>query len=143
MSGVLVVAEARRGELRDVSLELIGAARTLGQAPLSVAVVDHDPSRYRQRVRPRERVVPDSDASARALREAGEEPLRGLLVPDGDDHDLVGELQSSLQREVVPLVQGPLEEVGIHTGAVVHELEVLVDDGHLLHRHDDPHRRAP
>ena len=50
MSGVLVVAEARRGELRDVSLELIGAARTLGQAPLSVAVVDHDPSRYRDRL---------------------------------------------------------------------------------------------
>ena len=50
MSGVLVVAEARRGELRDVSLELIGAARTLGPAPLSVAVVDHDPSRYRDRL---------------------------------------------------------------------------------------------
>ena len=27
MSGVLVVAEARRGELRDVTFELIGAAR--------------------------------------------------------------------------------------------------------------------
>src|SRR5256885_11342591 len=50
MSGVLVVAEARRGELRDVTLELIGAARTLGPAPLSVAVVDHDPSRYRDRL---------------------------------------------------------------------------------------------
>ena len=49
MSGVLVVAEARRGELRDVSLELIGAARSLG-GPLSVAVIDHDPSRYRDRL---------------------------------------------------------------------------------------------
>jgi electron transfer flavoprotein alpha subunit len=29
MSGVLVIAESRRGELRDVSFELIGAARTL------------------------------------------------------------------------------------------------------------------
>jgi electron transfer flavoprotein alpha subunit len=50
MSGVLVVAEARRGELRDVTLELIGAAKRLGDGPLSVAVVDHDPSRYRDRL---------------------------------------------------------------------------------------------
>jgi electron transfer flavoprotein alpha subunit len=50
MSGVLVVAEARRGELRDVTLELIGAAKGLGDGPLSVAVVDHDPSRYRDRL---------------------------------------------------------------------------------------------
>jgi electron transfer flavoprotein alpha subunit len=49
MSGVLVVAEARRGELRDASLELIGAAQSLG-GPLSVAVIDHDPSRYRDRL---------------------------------------------------------------------------------------------
>ena len=48
MSGVLVVAEARRGELRDVTFELIGAARGLGS--LSVAVIDHDPSRYRERL---------------------------------------------------------------------------------------------
>ena len=45
MSGILVVAETRRGELRDVSLELIGAARTLKDATggrLAVAVVDAD-----------------------------------------------------------------------------------------------------
>jgi electron transfer flavoprotein alpha subunit len=50
MSGVLVVAEARRGELRDVSLELIGAAKALsaaGAGPLAVAVVDADPARFR------------------------------------------------------------------------------------------------
>src|SRR5205823_3302366 len=39
-----------REKPRDVLLELIGAARTLGPAPLSVAVVDHDPSRYRDRL---------------------------------------------------------------------------------------------
>jgi electron transfer flavoprotein alpha subunit len=50
MSGVLVVAEARRGELREVTLELIGAAKGLGQGPLSVAVVDHDPSRFADRL---------------------------------------------------------------------------------------------
>ena len=45
MSGILVVAETRRGELRDVSLELIGAARTVKDAAggrLAVAVVDAD-----------------------------------------------------------------------------------------------------
>jgi electron transfer flavoprotein alpha subunit len=51
MSGVLVVAEARRGELRDVTFELIGAARELmGAGPLFVAVIDKDPSRYRDRL---------------------------------------------------------------------------------------------
>ena len=48
MSGVLVVAEARRGELRDVTFELIGAARGLGS--VSLAVIDSDPSRYRDRL---------------------------------------------------------------------------------------------
>jgi electron transfer flavoprotein alpha subunit len=50
LSGVLVVAEARRGELRDVTFELIGAASGLGGGPVSVAVVDHDPSRYSDRL---------------------------------------------------------------------------------------------
>jgi electron transfer flavoprotein alpha subunit len=49
MSGVLVLAEARRGQLRDVSLELIGAALALGQSsgePVKVAVLDPDPQRF-------------------------------------------------------------------------------------------------
>ncbi len=51
MSDVLVVAETRRGELRDVSLELIVAARAVTQASggrLLVAVLDHDPARFAQ-----------------------------------------------------------------------------------------------
>jgi electron transfer flavoprotein alpha subunit len=47
MTGILVVAEARRGELRDVSFELIAAALELGQqagAPVSVALIDGEPS---------------------------------------------------------------------------------------------------
>ena len=53
MSGVLVVAEARRGELRDVSLELIGAGLAVkGQAdgPLKVAVLDQDPGRFAEQL---------------------------------------------------------------------------------------------
>jgi len=48
VSDVLVVAEARRGELREVSLELIGAARRVKDASggrLLVAVADHEPQR--------------------------------------------------------------------------------------------------
>jgi electron transfer flavoprotein alpha subunit len=51
MSGVLVVAEVRRGELRDVTLELIGAAGALrehtGERVL-VAVLDSQPDRHAQ-----------------------------------------------------------------------------------------------
>ncbi|MFN8205236.1 MAG: electron transfer flavoprotein subunit alpha/FixB family protein [Solirubrobacteraceae bacterium] len=46
MSGVLVVAEARRGELREVSLELVSAARAVKDAAggrLTVAVIDAHP----------------------------------------------------------------------------------------------------
>jgi electron transfer flavoprotein alpha subunit len=57
MSGILIVAEQRRGELRPVSLELIGAAQQLragadgsrgagGAAEVAVAVVARDPARF-------------------------------------------------------------------------------------------------
>jgi electron transfer flavoprotein alpha subunit len=49
MSGILVLAETRLGELRDVSLELIGAAREIADAvggPVKVAVLDGRPERY-------------------------------------------------------------------------------------------------
>lgn len=47
MSGVLIVAEQRRGELRPVSLELIGAAQALRRdgEPVSVAVLAETPGR--------------------------------------------------------------------------------------------------
>lgn len=53
MSGVLVVAETRRGELRDVSLELIGAARRIKDevgCRLQVAVVDASPEPFAERL---------------------------------------------------------------------------------------------
>src|ERR1700735_423534 len=49
MNGVLVVAETRRGELREVSLELISAGLSVKDAAggrVTVAVVDHDPERF-------------------------------------------------------------------------------------------------
>jgi len=53
MSGVLVIAEARRGELRDVSLELITAALAVkadAGGRVAVAVVDHEPDRFADRL---------------------------------------------------------------------------------------------
>jgi electron transfer flavoprotein alpha subunit len=53
MSDLLVVAEARRGELREVSLELIGAALAVKERAggrVLVALVDHDPGRFAQQV---------------------------------------------------------------------------------------------
>jgi electron transfer flavoprotein alpha subunit len=53
MSGVLVIAEARRGELRDVSLELITAALSVkadAGGRVAVAVVDHQPDRFADRL---------------------------------------------------------------------------------------------
>ena len=53
MSGVLVIAEARRGELRDVSLELIAAALSVkadAGGRVAVAVLDHQPDRFADRL---------------------------------------------------------------------------------------------
>ncbi len=47
MSGILVIAEQRRGELRPVSLELISAAQTLRTAgdTVTVAILARSPTR--------------------------------------------------------------------------------------------------
>ena len=53
MSGVLVIAETRRGELRDVSFELIAAATALageGRGPVRVCVVAPDPDRHAEQL---------------------------------------------------------------------------------------------
>jgi electron transfer flavoprotein alpha subunit len=49
MTGVLIVAETRRGELRDISLELIGAAGVIRERAggrVTVAILDRRPERY-------------------------------------------------------------------------------------------------
>ena len=49
MSGILVLAETRRGELREVSLELVSAAREVKDAAgerLAVAVIGADAERF-------------------------------------------------------------------------------------------------
>src|SRR3989442_6383607 len=44
MNGTLIVAERLRGELREVTHELVTAAQELG-GPVAVAVIANDPSR--------------------------------------------------------------------------------------------------
>jgi electron transfer flavoprotein alpha subunit len=49
MAGILVIAEARRGELREVSFELVGAALSVkGEAggPVTVAIIDPEASNH-------------------------------------------------------------------------------------------------
>jgi electron transfer flavoprotein alpha subunit len=48
MSGVLVIAEQRQGELRPISLELVGAAQTLRRDgdEVAVAVLGNEPERF-------------------------------------------------------------------------------------------------
>jgi electron transfer flavoprotein alpha subunit len=53
MAGILVIAETRRGELRDVTFELIGAAAGLtaqSGGPLTVALIDAEPERFSDRL---------------------------------------------------------------------------------------------
>jgi electron transfer flavoprotein alpha subunit len=49
MSGVLIIAEQRRGELRPVTLELVSAAQFVRRTPderVSVAIIAHEPDRF-------------------------------------------------------------------------------------------------
>jgi len=48
MSGILVIAEQRRGELRSISLELLGAAQSLRRSgeEIAVAVLGSEPERF-------------------------------------------------------------------------------------------------
>ena len=43
--GVLIIAEHRRGELRPVTFELIGAAQAAARRPVTVAVISNDPAK--------------------------------------------------------------------------------------------------
>ena len=45
MSGILIIAEHRRGELRPVTFELIGAAQASARRPVTVAVISDDPAK--------------------------------------------------------------------------------------------------
>lgn len=98
MSGVLVIADEVGGELRDVTLELVGAARALGASPVAVAVVAADPERLAARlelagvddlVLVPAGVQPTSDTQRRAVSALVTE-LRPLLVIGGFTVDGMG-----------------------------------------------------
>jgi electron transfer flavoprotein alpha subunit len=92
MSGILVLAETRRGELRDVSLELIGAARGVKDAAggrLAVAVV-----------------AADADAHAAALALDGVDEVLTVTspVPDFEAHVAQRALEALIEQERPSLV---------------------------------------
>jgi electron transfer flavoprotein alpha subunit len=92
MSGILVLAETRRGELRDVSLELIGAARGVKDAAggrLAVAVV-----------------AADADAQAAALALDGVDEVLTVTspVPDFEAHVAQRALEALIEQERPSLV---------------------------------------
>jgi electron transfer flavoprotein alpha subunit len=92
MSGILVVAETRRGELRGVTLELISAALPLKDAAggrLAVAVVDADPSAF-----------------AGALAVAGVDDVLAVTVPTPhfEAHNAQRALEALIETEHPALV---------------------------------------
>lgn len=91
MSGVLVVAEQRRGELRPVSLELVGAAQGLRRAGEQVAVAV---------------IAPAPEAYVAALGVAGVDEIVTIKVPasefDPDIHETaLGALIAERKPDVV------------------------------------------
>ena len=91
MSGVLVIAEQRRGELRPVSLELIGAAQTLRRAEDQVTVAV---------------IAPRPEAFTGALGVAGVDEIIAIQVPaaefDPDTHEAaIGALIAERRPDVV------------------------------------------
>ncbi|HET6506987.1 MAG TPA: electron transfer flavoprotein subunit alpha/FixB family protein [Baekduia sp.] len=98
MSGVLVVAETRKGEVRDISYELITAARALaeqGGGPVRVLVVDGDPS-----------------AVAGGLGAEGVEEVLTVTSPRA-------EFEPHLQAEAVSAAIAALEPAVVLTGHTV------------------------
>jgi electron transfer flavoprotein alpha subunit len=92
MSGILVVAESRRGELREVSLELIGAGLALKEragGPLRVAIIGADAA-----------------AHVEALGAPGVDEVLTIQAP-GDDfeaHVHAGALEALIAQERPALV---------------------------------------
>ena len=91
MSGVLVIAEHRAGELRPVTLELVTAAQALKGADgkVTVAVIGPDPSRYTSALQ-----VPGIDAIVTVAAGSGD------FDPDTTAH-VVGELIRSVAPRAV------------------------------------------
>lgn len=92
MSGILVVAESRRGELREVSLELVGAALALKEqagGPVKVAIVGADAAEQ-----------------AEALGVPGMDELLTVAAPteNFEAHVHAGALEALIERERPGLV---------------------------------------
>ena len=101
MSGVLVIAEQRRGELRPVSLELVGAAQGLRRAGEQVAVAV---------------IAPDPQAFVPALGVAGVDEIVTVKVPaaefDPDTHETALSALIAERKPDVVLVAHSVDSFG-------------------------------
>ncbi len=101
MSGLLIMAEQRRGELRPVSLELIGAAQALRRAddPVAVAVIGPSPAQL-----------------APALELAGVDEIIAIKVPsaefDPDTFEAVAAALIAERRPEVVLIAHSVDSFG-------------------------------
>ena len=131
MSGILVMAESRRGELREVSLELIGAALTLkDQAGGRVAVAI---------------AGADADEHAQALGVAGVDEVLTVAAPENfEAHVHEGALETLIEQESPTVVllghtidslgYGPAVAAKLGLGFASDVTELSWDDGPVATR---------
>lgn len=92
MAGILVVAEARQGELRDVSFELIAAGLQAGRqsgGPVSVAIIDAEATKH---------------AAALGSQGVGEVLTVTTPLPQYEPHVAQRALEALIEREQPELV---------------------------------------
>jgi len=135
MSGVLVVAEARRGELREVSFELLGAAATLS-GPVRVLLVGDAPAdalnvpgveEVLTVASPREHFEPHLQAEAVKQAIARLQPAV-VLAPhslDGLSYAaaVAAELDLGFASDVIAIEDGPVVTRGAYAHRLVARLE--------------------
>jgi electron transfer flavoprotein alpha subunit len=133
MPHILVIAETRRGALRDVSLELVGAAGALAHAApgarLSVALLDHDPSQHVDAVNLPgvDRIVTVATDSEHFEAHVATEHLRALIEAERPEVVLLAHSVDSMA--FAPAVAALLE-----TGFASDVIGLAWDGGLVVHR---------
>ncbi len=130
--GILVLAESRRGELREVSLELIAPARQLAAAAaaeVALALVDPEPGRYSERLSELavDRVLPVETAFEHFDAKVAGEALTGLIERESP-------LLVLLPHSVDAMSFAPAVAARLRTGFASDVVGVSWDGGPVLRR---------
>lgn len=133
MPEILVVAETRRGALRDVSLELVGAAGQLaavaGGARVTVAVIDGDPSAHVDalNVAGVDRIVTVASASEHFEAHVATQHLRALIEAQRPDVVLVA-------HSIDSMAFAPAAAALLQTGFASDVIGLSWEDGLVVRR---------